>query len=103
MPIISILCNEEDAMNANVNPRSNGFNYGVGWGPTDKPLIYAEAQKLALFLGDEAIEASRKAWALEMAIRVVRLAETDTEKKRSVTALAVEMAKHRSRLMQAAE
>jgi uncharacterized membrane protein len=48
-------------------------------------------------------EASRKAWALEMAIRDVRLAETDTDKKRSVTSLAIEMAKHRSRHMQAAE
>ena len=87
----------------NVNQRANGFNYGVGWGPTAKPPIYEEAEELALHLNRLANEASRKAWALEMAIRDVRLAETDTDKKRSVTSLAIEMAKHRSRHMQAAE
>ena len=87
----------------NVNQRANGFNYGVGWGPTAKPPIYEEAQDLALHLNRLANEASRKAWALEMAIRDVRLAETDTDKKRSVTSIAIEMAKHRSRHMQAAE
>jgi hypothetical protein len=87
----------------NVNQQANGFNYGVGWGPTAKPPIYEEAQDLALHLNRLANEASRKAWALEMAIRDVRLAETDTDKKRSVTSLAIEMAKHRSRHMQAAE
>ena len=87
----------------NVDQRANGFNYGVGWGPTAKPPIYEEAQDLALHLNRLANEASRKAWALEMAIRDVRLAETDTDKKRSVTSLAIEMAKHRSRHMQAAE
>jgi hypothetical protein len=89
-------------MNLNVNPRANGYNYGVGWGPTDKPPIYAEAQKLASLLGDEAIEASRIHWALEMAIRNVRLAETDIEKKQSVSNLAIEMSKHRHRQHQAA-
>jgi hypothetical protein len=88
-------------MNVNVNPRSNGYNYGVGWGPTEKPPIYSEAQKLALILNEEANEASRKAWALEMAIRDVRLAETDLEKKQSVAALAIQMAKHQK--LQAAE
>jgi hypothetical protein len=87
----------------NVNPRANGYNYGVGWGPTAKPPIYGEAQKLALHLNEIAHEATRTAWELEMAIRDVRLAETDTEKKQSVTALAIEMAKHRSQYMQAAE
>jgi hypothetical protein len=86
-----------------VNPRASGFNYGVGWGPTAKPPIYAEAQEFALQLNRAANEASRTAWALEVAIRNVRLAETDTEKKQSVTALSVEMAKHRTRQMQAAE
>jgi hypothetical protein len=86
-----------------VNPRANGFNYGVGWGPTAKPPIYAEAQELALELNRIANEASRTAWTLEMAIRNVRLAETDTEKKRSVAALSVELAKHRTHQLQAAE
>jgi hypothetical protein len=90
-------------MNVNINPRANGYNYGVGWGPTAKPPIYAEAQKLAALLGDEAIEASRRHWALEMAIRSVRLAETDIEKKQSVAALSIEMAKHRQRYLEAAE
>ena len=87
----------------NVNPRANGFNYGVGWGPSAKPPIYSEAQELALYLNRLANEATKNAWSLEMAIRNVRLAETDTEKKQSVTALATEIAKHRSRQMQAAE
>jgi hypothetical protein len=90
-------------MNVDINPRANGFNYGVGWGPTAKPPIYAEAQQLALHLNRIANEASRKAWALEMAIRSVRLAETDTEKKQSVTALSIELAKHRHRQLEAAE
>jgi len=69
-----------------VKPRANGFNYGVGWGPTPKPTIYTEAQQLALLLNKEANAASRKAWAL-MAIRDVRLAETDQEKEQSVSQL----------------
>jgi branched-subunit amino acid aminotransferase/4-amino-4-deoxychorismate lyase len=85
-----------------MNPRANGYNYGVGWGSTAKPPIYAEAQALALHLNRLANEATRLAWALEMAIRDVRLAETDTEKKQSVTNLAIELAKHRSRQTQAA-
>jgi hypothetical protein len=87
----------------NVNPRALGFNYGAGWGPTAKPPIYAEAQAVALQLNSIANAASRKAWALEMAIRNVRLAETDTEKKQSVTALAMELAKHRMQHLEAAE
>lgn len=79
----------------NVNPRANGYNYGVGWGPTEKPPIYGEAQKLALHLNEIAHQATRQAWALEMAIRDVRLAETDLEKKHSVTALSMAMARHR--------
>jgi hypothetical protein len=70
-----------------INPRADGFNYGIGWGPTPKPEIYTEAQQLALLLNKEANAASRKAWALEMAIRDVRLAETDQEKEQSVSQL----------------
>jgi hypothetical protein len=86
-----------------VNPRANGFNYGVGWGPSEKPPIYKTAQDLALILDRESNEASRTAWALQMAIRDVRLAETDLEKKQAVSALCLEVAKHRNRLSQAAE
>jgi hypothetical protein len=87
----------------NANPRANGFSYGVGWGPTAKPPIYIKAQELAAILDREANEASRRAWALQMAIREVRLAETDTEKKHAVTVLAMEVAKHRRQAVQAAE
>ena len=85
-----------------VNPRANGFNYGTGWGRSPKPDIYAEAQQLALDLGEIAIQASKTAWALEMAIRNVRLAETDAEKRSEVLALKMEMDKHR-KVLQAAE
>lgn len=78
-----------------VNPRANGFNYGVGWGSSAKPPIYYQAQKIAELLNAEANSATHTAWALEMAIRTVRLAETDIEKKQSVAALSVEVAKHR--------
>ena len=84
------------------SPRSRGFNYGVGWGPTAKPPIYYEAQQVARELGKIAIEASRQHWSLEMAIRDVRLAETDLEKKQSVTNLSMEMARYKRKL-QAAE
>jgi len=87
----------------NVNPRSRGFNYGVGWGPSEKPPIYTTAQELAIILDRAANEASRKAWSLQMAIRDVRLAETDTEKKHAVTLLAMEVAKYRREKLQAAE
>jgi hypothetical protein len=46
-------------------------------------------------LNKRANEASRKAWELEMAIRSVRLAETEMEELRSVAALETELAKHR--------
>ena len=71
----------------NDNPRKKGFNYGIGWGPTPKPAIYHEAQQLALALNRVAHAATRKAWSLEMAIRTMRLAETDTERQRAVFAL----------------
>jgi hypothetical protein len=86
----------------NVNPRANGFNYGVGWGPTPKPPIYSEAQELALIFNRAANIASRKAWALEMAIRTVRLAETPKEKECAVSALTELMLQYQPQL-QAAE
>lgn len=85
-----------------VNPRANGFNYGVGWGSTPKPPIYHEAQELALIFNRAANTASRKAWALEMAIRTVRLAETDKEKEAAVLSLTELMLQYLPRL-QAAE
>jgi hypothetical protein len=85
-----------------VNPRANGFNYGVGWGQTAKPPIYSEAQQLALVFNGAANIASRKAWALEMAVRTVRLAETPREKECAVSALTELMLQYQP-LMQAAE
>ena len=86
----------------NVSPRAHGFNYGVGWGPTPKPPIYSEAQSLALIFNRAANIASRKAWALEMAIRAVRLAETPREKECAVSALTELMLQYQPQ-MQAAE
>ena len=85
------------------NPRKKGFNYGMGWGPTPKPAIYYEAQKRARILGKAAIDASRKAWALEMLIRAVRLAETPAEKERAVSALNELMLLYEQPQLQAAE
>ena len=87
----------------NVNPRAKGFNYGVGWGPEPKPPIYHEAQRLALVLNKIANVATRKAWALEMAIRTVRLAETETEKRCAVSALTELMLQYEQPQMQAAQ
>jgi hypothetical protein len=69
------------------NPRAKGFNYGIGWGPSPKPPIYYKAQELALVFNRIASAAVNKAWALEMAIRTVRLAETETEKRCAIAAL----------------
>jgi hypothetical protein len=87
----------------NDNPRAKGFNYGIGWGPTPKPAIYPKAQQLALALNRIANAASRKAWTLEMAIRTVRLAETETEKRCAVSALIELMLQYEQPEMQAAE
>jgi hypothetical protein len=72
-----------------INPRANGFNYGVGWGSSPKPPIYDQGFALARRLGDQAIEASRAAWQVESALRAVRLAETESEKLASVRALTI--------------
>jgi hypothetical protein len=73
----------------NINPRANGYNYGVGWGSSPLPPIYDQGFALARRLGAQAIEASRAAWQVESAIRAVRLAETETEKRASVRALTI--------------
>jgi hypothetical protein len=86
----------------NLNPRANGFNYGVGWGTTPKPPIYFEAQQLALIFNRAANIASRKAWSLEMTIRTVRLAETPRERDAAVSALTELMLQYHPQL-QAAE
>ena len=86
----------------NVNPRANGFNYGTGWGPEPKPPVYLQAMVTVRRLNKMATDASRTAWALEMKLRNVRLAETAIEKMKAVAALDEEMHTHQ-RVLQAAE
>ncbi|HWA92089.1 MAG TPA: hypothetical protein VG889_18765 [Rhizomicrobium sp.] len=62
------------------DPRERGFNYGKGWGSAPKPPIFLHATKLAHQLGQQAMALSARAWALEMALRNVRLATTGVEK-----------------------
>lgn len=70
------------------NPRALGFNYGVGWGSEPKPAVYEQGAALANRLADQANEASRGAWAVEHALRAVRIADTAKEKADAVAALA---------------
>lgn len=60
--------------------RRRGFNYGVGWGASPKPPAYITGLLLARLLGKKASLASQAAWAHEMLVRNVRLAETNDEK-----------------------
>ncbi|MDR6305226.1 hypothetical protein GGQ85_002946 [Nitrobacter vulgaris] len=83
----------------NDNPRAKGFNYGIGWGSAPKPPIYDKARELALVFNKIANAAVKKAWALEMAIRTVRLAETETEKRCAVAALIELMLQYEQPLM----
>jgi len=77
-----------------VNPRAAGFNYGTGWGSAPKPAVFARGEALAKQLGDAAQAASATAWAVEHAVRNVRLAETPDEKRNSVAALTALVEKH---------
>ena len=73
------------------DPRNLGFNYGKGWGGLPKPPVYLHAAQLARHLGREAAQMSAKAWALEMALRSVRLATTGVEKAVAITELEREL------------
>jgi hypothetical protein len=73
------------------DPRDLGFNYSTGWGSAPKPPVYLYAMKLARQLGQEVVEKSAQAWALEMALRNVRLATTGAEKAVAVAALVSQM------------
>jgi hypothetical protein len=75
------------------DPRDLGFNYGIGWGSARKPPSYLYAAKLARKLGQEAMQKSAQAWALEMALRNVRLATTGVEKAVACAALTAELEK----------
>ena len=79
-------------MNALADPRTFGFNY-AGWGADPKPPVYHTAMKIARLLGTQAAEMHDKAWALEMAVRRVRLATHAVEKVRAVSLLEIELAK----------
>ncbi len=77
---------------ASDSPRKNGFNYGVGWGQQNpKPPIYFDAVRLSEALEQIAHDTSRRSWRIITAIRAVRLAETDTEKRLAVRHLTDEV------------
>jgi hypothetical protein len=69
------------------DPRKAGFNYGIGWGSDPKPMVFYQAQDLARRLGKEAQRASEAAWSVEMAVRDLRLAETEEEKLSAISKL----------------
>lgn len=73
--------------------RKAGFNYGTGWGPSQKPPIYFEAVQLSNVLREAAHDATAISWAMEMAIRDVRHAETEKEKRAAVKALSLAVEK----------
>jgi hypothetical protein len=75
------------------DPRERGFNYGKGWGRAPKPPIYQTAANLARHLNAEVAHKSAQAWALEMALRNVRLASTGVEKAMAVSELIAAMRK----------
>jgi hypothetical protein len=75
------------------DPRERGFNYGRGWGSAPKPPVFLHATKVAHKLGKQATEMSARAWALEMALRNVRLATTGVEKAIAVAELERELAR----------
>ena len=75
------------------DPRERGFNYGRGWGTAPKPPVFLNATQLARKLGREVAEKSAQAWALEMALKNVRIATTGAEKAAAVAALEREMRK----------
>jgi len=75
------------------DPRDLGFNYSTGWGSAPKPPVYLHATLIARRLGQEVVERSAQAWALEMALRNVRLASSGVEKAMAVAALAAQLEK----------
>ena len=54
---------------------------------TETPPIFDQGISLAQRLNQQATEASRAAWAVEMRLRAVRLAETEKEKADAIAAL----------------
>lgn len=81
---------------ASDSPRAQGYNYGVGWGSGPKPAIYFDGIKLAIVLDSIQHEAQTRAWRLTTALRNVRLAETETEKRLTIETLAETIANLRT-------
>lgn len=86
-----------------VDPKANGFNYGIGWGTTPKPAVYYLAEMVARELRQESQRVSAEAWALDHAIRAVRLAESEIEKQMALDRLRNELVKHEEDIREAAE
>jgi hypothetical protein len=80
------------------DPRTQGFNYGQGWGSSPKPPLYFDGMRRAQFLNAEATQKQAEAWALEMVLRDVRLATSDEEKQAAVSALTDAMSKYHNQL-----
>jgi len=68
--------------------RAAGFNYGQGWPEAqDKPLYKLAEERLAtLRIREQGL--TKRVWEGEMALREMRLAETETERERAVRRLA---------------
>jgi hypothetical protein len=81
-------------MNQILDPRTSGYSYGAGWGLEPKPAVYFAAMKIARVLQRRATELGQESWALDMAIRNVRLATLGREKIAAVAALEVALAKY---------
>lgn len=80
------------------DPRMRGFNYSTGWGAEPKPATYLEGIRLCRRLSEEALGKAQEVWALEMALRNVRLATTGVEKGIAVAALHAAMAKYHNQI-----
>lgn len=79
--------------NAHTDPRAAGFNYGVGWGSAPKPAEYFRLENRARDMRANAQALNARLWAVEMALRNLRLASTPQEKEKAVSDLR-EMEEH---------
>jgi len=81
-----------------IDPRTRGFNYGIGWGKEPKPDIYETAVRVAQLLRKQAAETSRRSWELDHALWVLRTkAETPCEKEKAVADLQLVLAQYTGR------
>ena len=77
-----------------IDPRTLGFNYGIGWERDGKPPIYEQATALARRLGKQAVEASRIAWEVEHALWKTRISESEKEKAMAISELTAIVQKY---------